>query len=73
MKVNIRVFEGGAESKRFLYNEDIELKKGSKKTVEIPFNSAENFTRVLISSDTFVPAEVDSNSKDSRKSWRSCL
>ena len=67
MKVNIKVFEGGAESKRFLYNEDIELKKGIKKTVEIPFNSAENFARVLISSDTFVPVEADSNSKDSRK------
>lgn len=67
MRVNVKVFEGKAEGNGFLYNEDIVLKRGIKKTAEIPLNSAVDSACVLISSDTFVPAEVDRNSEDSRK------
>ncbi|OFW63514.1 MAG: hypothetical protein A2Z35_00525 [Actinobacteria bacterium RBG_19FT_COMBO_36_27] len=67
MKINIRAFDGGMENDRLLYNEDIELKKGSNKTIEIPTGSAEDSTLILISSDTFIPAEIDKNSRDSRK------
>jgi glycosyltransferase involved in cell wall biosynthesis len=67
MKVNIKVFEGGAEGEGFLYNKDIELKKDIKRIAEIPLNSTGDSVRVLISSDTFVPANVDRNSRDSRK------
>ncbi len=67
MKVNIRAFDGEKENNRLLYNEDIKLKKGSNKTIEIPLGSAEDSTLILISSDTFIPAEIDKNSRDSRK------
>ena len=67
MKVNIRAFDGEKEDNRLLYNEDIELKKGSNKTIEILLGSAEDSTLILISSGTFIPAEIDKNSRDSRK------
>ncbi len=67
MRVNVKVSEGETEDNGFLYNEDIELKRGVKKTAEIPLNSTGGSVRVLISSDTFIPAEVDRNSEDSRK------
>lgn len=67
MKVNIRAFDGEKENSSLLYAGDIELKKGVKKTVEIPLDAAEDSALIIISSDTFIPAEIDKNSRDSRK------
>lgn len=67
MKVNIKLFGDRAESKGFLYNKDIELGKGARETAEIPLSLTRDFSEVLISSDTFIPVEIDRSSKDSRK------
>ena len=67
MKVNIKLFRGRAGGKGFLYNKDIELGKGAKKTAEIPLSLTRDAYEVLISSDTFIPVETDRSSKDSRK------
>ena len=67
MNVKIEIFEGETENKKSLHDITIELKKGIKKSVEIPIDLKERPVRVLISSDTFVPSEDDSSSKDSRK------
>lgn len=67
MKVNIKLFGDRAESKGFLYNKDIELGKGARETAEIPLSPTRDFSEVLISSDTFIPVEIDRSSKDSRK------
>ncbi len=67
MKANIKVFKEEIKDNEFLYNKDIELKKGIPKTIEVPLKDAGESTVVLISSDTFIPAEIDKNSEDSRK------
>ena len=67
MKVNIKLFGDRAESKGFLYNKDIELGKGARENAEIPLSPTRDFSEVLISSDTFIPVEIDRSSKDSRK------
>ncbi|GAH95813.1 unnamed protein product, partial [marine sediment metagenome] len=67
MKVNIKLFGDRAGGKGFLYNKDIELGKGAKKTAEIPLSLTRDSPEVLISSDTFIPVETDRSSKDSRK------
>jgi len=66
MKVNIKVFKSGSEGEGILFNKDIELLKGIKKTAEIPLDPASDSTKVLISSDTFIPMEHNRGSKDSR-------
>ncbi|HEY4662390.1 MAG TPA: glycosyltransferase [Candidatus Humimicrobiaceae bacterium] len=67
MNVKIGIFEGETENEKPLYDEAANLKKGIKKTIEIPVDFTVQSFRVLISSDTFVPIEADSSSKDSRK------
>lgn len=67
MKVNIKLFRDRKVSKGFLYNKDIELGKGAKKTAEIPSSLTRDAPEVLISSDTFIPVKTDRSSKDSRK------
>jgi len=67
MKVNIKLFGDRAGGKGFLYNKDIELGKGARETAEIPLNLTKDSPEVLISSDTFIPVEIDRSSKDTRK------
>ncbi|MDD5621543.1 MAG: glycosyltransferase [Actinomycetota bacterium] len=67
MNIKIGVFEGETENREPLYDVTIQLKKGIKKSVEIPIDFIGQPVRILISSDTFVPSEADSSSKDSRK------
>jgi glycosyltransferase involved in cell wall biosynthesis len=68
MSVSIKVY-GGKQVKedRLLYHRDIRLKKGAVHTSEIPLNFDDKYYLVIISSDTFIPMEVDSSSRDSRK------
>ena len=67
MNVKIGIFEGETENEKPMYDETINLKKGIKKTIEIPIDFTGQSFRILISSDTFVPMETDKSSKDSRK------
>ncbi len=68
MKVNIKVFDGENEDNgRLLHDGNVELKKGINKTVEIPLDPGKDSVLVIISSATFIPAETDKSSRDSRK------
>lgn len=68
MKVNIKVFDGEKEdSDRLLHDESIELKKGINKTIGITLGAGKDSVMVVISSETFIPAETDKSSRDSRK------
>jgi glycosyltransferase involved in cell wall biosynthesis len=68
INVNIKVYDGEqAREGRLLYHENIRLKKGVIHTSEIPLNFDGKYCLVIISSDTFVPLEADSSSRDSRR------
>lgn len=68
MSVSIKVYGGKQVKKdRLLYHRDIRLKKGAVHTSEIPLNFDDKYYLVIISSDIFIPMEVDSSSRDSRK------
>jgi glycosyltransferase involved in cell wall biosynthesis len=68
MKINIKVY-GGAQVKegRLSYHKDIGLKKGMAYTLGVPLSFDDKYCMVVISSDTFVPLETDSCSRDSRR------
>jgi len=68
MGMNIKVYSmAGAKEGRLLYDENFRLKKGVIYTSEIPLNFNKKYCEVIISSDTFIPLEADSGSRDSRK------
>src|SRR4030065_1075938 len=62
MNVKIGIFEGEKDNEKPMYAETISLKKGIKKTLEIPIDLTGQSFRILISSDTFVPMETDKSS-----------
>lgn len=67
MNVKIEIFEGETENRKSLQDMTFALNRGVRKSVDIAIALKERPVRVLISSDTFVPSETNSNSKDSRK------
>jgi glycosyltransferase involved in cell wall biosynthesis len=68
MNINIKVY-GGAQVKRerLSYHKDIRLKKGTVNTSGIPLSFDDKYCMVIITSDTFIPLEADSSSRDSRR------
>lgn len=68
MNINIKVY-GGAQVKRgrLSYHKDISLKKGMVYTLGIPLSFDDKYCMVIVSSDTFVPLEAGSGSRDSRR------
>ena len=66
--INIKIYSrAGAKEERLLYDKKFRLKKGIIYTSEIPLSFDEKYCEVIISSDTFIPLEADSGSRDSRK------
>ncbi|MEA2016406.1 MAG: glycosyltransferase [Actinomycetota bacterium] len=67
MKVDVRVSEEKRGEEKLFYSRDIVLKRGDREIIEIPAGTSDKPKIVIISSDTFIPSDIDRNSRDSRK------
>jgi len=68
MNVSVRVLESGTDDgSRVVYEQAVILNKNEKKIVYLPKSFNKKGCSVVICSNTFIPAEVNSNLEDSRK------